>query len=216
MSGKTKKLTMLAMLAAVSFVAMMATRSIPTVFGFLRYDPKDITLVISGMLFGPLAGTGAAVLVCVLEFITFGETGLWGLLMDVVSSASFVFCAAMIYKYRRKLSGAALGLVFAVIFSTVVMLLWNYLIVPVYTPEITRQAVAGMLIPVFLPFNLIKSTLNASAVMLLYKPIVTGLRRINLMPPSASAPKGARLSLVVAGVSLLVMALSIVLMVVIG
>jgi riboflavin transporter FmnP len=212
MSYKTKKLTMLAMLAAVAYVSMLAAKPLPPMFPavpFLSYDPKDIALALGGMLFGPVAGVGTSVLVCALQFITIGETGIWGLLMDIVSSVSFVFPASIIYKYRRKLSGAALGLGSAAIFSTVVMLLWNYLIVPVYTPSITREVVAGMLLPGFMPFNLIKSTLNAAGVMLLYKPLVTGLRKVNLMPPAKSAHSGARLSIAVTAVSLLIILLTI-------
>jgi riboflavin transporter FmnP len=126
-----------------------------------------------------------------------------------------VCCAAVIYKYRRRLSGAALGLASAAVFSTVIMLLWNYLIVPVYTPGITRAAVAGMLVPVFMPFNLIKGALNASAVMLLYKPLVTALRRVSLMPPAKSAQGTVKLSAAVAAVSLLVMGLSVVVLLII-
>ncbi|HPZ22469.1 MAG TPA: ECF transporter S component, partial [Bacillota bacterium] len=35
---------------------------------------------------------------------------------------------------------------------------------------------------IFLPFNLIKSGLNAALTMLLYKPVVTALRKRNLVP----------------------------------
>ena len=56
------------------------------------------------------------------------------------------------------------------------MLLWNYLIAPIYMGY-PRAAVAKLLLPVFLPFNLLKGGLNASVTMLLYKPVVTILRR---------------------------------------
>ena len=36
------------------------------------------------------------------------------------------------------------------------MLLWNYLITPLYTPGFTRADIAAMLPTVFLPFNLVK------------------------------------------------------------
>ena len=43
------------------------------------------------------------------------------------------------------------------------------------------EAIVELLIPVFLPFNLIKGGLNAAITMLLYKPVVTALRRSNLI-----------------------------------
>ena len=47
-----------------------------------------------------------------------------------------------------------------------------------------------MLIPIFLPFNLIKSGLNAAITMLLYKPVKTVLEKSNLMPPPEVESKG--------------------------
>ena len=66
---------------------------------------------------------------------------------------------------------------------TVVMLLWNYLITPIYM-EMDRAVVAAMLPTVFLPFNLVKGGLNMAVILLLYKPVVTALRRARLVPES--------------------------------
>ena len=44
-----------------------------------------------------------------------------------------------------------------------------------------------MLLPAFLPFNLLKGGLNTALTMLLYKPVVTALRRAGLVPPSSSS-----------------------------
>ena len=66
---------------------------------------------------------------------------------------------------------------------TVLMLLWNYLITPLYM-HTARADVAAMLVPVFLPFNLLKGCLNATITVLLYKPVVQGLRHAHLLPPS--------------------------------
>ena len=67
-------------------------------------------------------------------------------------------------------------------------MLWNYLIAPIYM-GIPRDAVAELLLPAFLPFNLIKGGLNAAITMLLYKPFVTALRRAGLLEPERSPGK---------------------------
>ena len=41
---------------------------------------------------------------------------------------------------------------------------------------LTREAVAAMLLPVFLPYNLLKCAMNAALTMLIYKPLVNALR----------------------------------------
>jgi hypothetical protein len=94
------------------------------------------------------------------------------------------------------MGGAVAGLVIGVIFMTCTMLLWNYLMVPIFTPGITRERVITMLLPIFLPFNLLKGSINAAAAMLLYKPLITALRKAGMIPKPAAK---ARFS--VAGVS---------------
>jgi len=45
-----------------------------------------------------------------------------------------------------------------------------------------REAVAKLLLPVFLPFNLLKGCLNAGFTCLLYKPVMTALRKSGYQP----------------------------------
>ena len=78
------------------------------------------------------------------------------------------------------LRGAAAGLAAGVALMTGLMLLWNYFITPLYMGY-PREAVAAMLLPVFLPFNLIKSALNAALTMLIYKPVSRALKRSGLV-----------------------------------
>ena len=44
-----------------------------------------------------------------------------------------------------------------------------------------RAAVAEMLLPVFFPFNFIKGGINAGLTLVLYKPLVSALRRTGLI-----------------------------------
>ena len=50
--------------------------------------------------------------------------------------------------------------------------------------KVDRSAVVGMLVPIFLPFNLIKGGINAGITLVLYKPIVGALRAAKLVEPS--------------------------------
>ena len=75
---------------------------------------------------------------------------------------------------------AAAGLLCGWGCMVVVMLFWNYLITPIYMGY-PREAVVGLLIPAFLPFNLIKGGLNVAMTMILYKPVITALRHAHLM-----------------------------------
>lgn len=181
---KTKRLSVMAMLTALAFVAVAVLR-VP-LFLFLEYEPKDVVIVLGGFLYGPMAAAVISALVSLLEMLTISDTGLIGFVMNFLSSAAFACVAALVYKKKRTLSGAVLGLLTGIVSMTGVMLLWNYLLTPLYmgTP---RVDVAAMLLPVFLPFNLLKSTLNSALALLLYRPLTQGLRRANLLPQSAAA-----------------------------
>ena len=61
-----------------------------------------------------------------------------------------------------------------------IMLLWNWLITPLYL-GIERTAVEALLLPAFLPFNLLKVGLNSALTLFLYKPLVTALRKTGLV-----------------------------------
>jgi hypothetical protein len=43
--------------------------------------------------------------------------------------------------------------------------------------NVPREVVAGMLLPTFLPFNLLKYSLNSGLAMLLYKPVSKAVKR---------------------------------------
>ena len=197
--SKTKKLVTIGMLCALAYVAVVVGR-IPLVL-FLKYDPKDVIIVIGGLLFGPLTSFVITVIVSVVQMFTISGTGIWGCIMNIISSCSFACTAAFIYKKKHKLSGAILALLCGLSCQVAVMMLWNYLIAPIYMGY-PREAIVGLLLPAFLPFNLIKGGLNSALTLLLYKPVVTALRRSNLIETEHNSEK-MRINIGVLLVSLL-------------
>ncbi|MBP5167004.1 MAG: ECF transporter S component [Oscillospiraceae bacterium] len=178
---KTKKLVLYAMLSALAYVAMLVIH-IPV--SFLTIDPKDTVIVIAGFIMGPLASLIISVVVSLVEMITVSNTGVIGFVMNTLSSAAFCCTAALIYKKRHSIKGAVVALAAAVLAQTVVMLLWDWLMVPLYMEHATREMVVGMLMPLFLPFNLLKGGINMALALLLYKPMTSALRRAGLVPRS--------------------------------
>ncbi len=199
MNSKTKRVTTVAMLCAMSYVAMLVCR-IPIVL-FLKYEPKDVLITMGGFLFGPLISFLVSLVVSFVEMVTVSDTGLIGGIMNLLSSCAFACTAAAIYKRKHTLTGAVMGLTAGIIAMTVIMLLWNYLITPIYM-IMPRESVAKMLLPVFLPFNLLKGGLNMSITLLLYRPIVSALRKTKLLEP-ASAPKNNKIGILLVSILLL-------------
>ena len=186
------------MFAALCFVAVLITKWIPNVSGFLSYEPKDALIVISGFIFGPMSCVVLSVLVALIEMLTISSTGPWGFLMNALASCAFAVPAALIYHKNRTMRSAVLGLGVGVLVMAVCMVLWNYIVTPYYmsmgtVTEIAekRKVVAGMLLSVFLPFNLVKGGLNSGLTLLLYKPIVGALRKAGLVAPSSSGKRGS-------------------------
>ena len=193
-SNRTRFWVNLAMLAAISIVVTYLSKLIPfTVVGFLKFDFKDVIIAIGGFLFGPLAAVAISLVSSFIEMLTFSSTGIIGFIMNVISTCAFVCPAAYIYKRHYSQKSAIIGLVVGVVAMAALMMLWNYLITPLYM-EIERPVVARMLLPAFLPFNLAKGGMNAALTILLYKPIVSVLRKLNLVdkPRSSSDASGKK------------------------
>ena len=170
----------MAMLAAMAYLIMVIGR-IPVVM-FLKYDPKDVVIAISGFLLGPVQALLITVVVALIEMLTVSDTGFIGFFMNVLSTAAFVCPAAWLYRRKHTLRGAVVGLTVGVLAMVAAMIAWNYLVTPYYMGY-PRQAVVELLLPMFLPFNLGKGALNAAFTMLLYKPVVGGLKKAKLLPP---------------------------------
>ena len=191
---RTKKLITLAFLSILAYSAMVLIR-IPVVL-FLKYEPKDIVILIGGFIFGPLSAFAMSIVVSFIEMFTVSDAGIIGCVMNIVSTCSFVCPAAVFYKKNRTIKGAVSGLVVGGLFMTMIMMLWNYFLTPLYM-GIPREAVAKLLLPAFLPFNLLKAGLNAAIAMLIYKPVTTALRRSNLLPaPEESGKRKINISVI--------------------
>jgi riboflavin transporter FmnP len=199
-----KQITITAMLCAIAYVSVLLSRFIPNVAGFLSYEPKDAVIVIGGFVFGPMTSMIISVIVSFVEMVTISSTGPYGFIMNVIGTCAFTIPAAFLYKRRKSMSGAVLGLAAGVVIMTIVMLLWNYIITPGYM-GVDRSVVVGMMPTVFLPFNLIKGGINAALTLVLYKPIVGALRRSHLLPESTATTKSSfHLGFTIFSVALLV------------
>jgi riboflavin transporter FmnP len=178
----TKTITSIAMLTGIAFIVMLLSKLMPSVM-FLDFDFKDVIICIGGFTFGPLTAAVISILVSFLELLTVSHTGFWGLLMNVLATCAFCCTASFLYQKLHTKKGAVISLACGVCALTAVMLLWNYLITPIYLGY-PRQAVVDMMIPLLLPFNLAKGGMNMAATLLLYKPVVSAMRKAGLVPPS--------------------------------
>lgn len=206
----TRKLVVLGLFIALGYICLFVFRFRVQ---FLTLDFKDVFITIAGFIYGPVVAAAVALIESLLELFTVSDTGFWGAIMNFISSAVFALTASLIYKYNKNFKGAVIGLVSAVFSRTAVILLTNLIITPIYT-NTDVKTVASMIMPLLLPFNLIKSLLNAVLIFMLYKPISQALKSMNILPKSNNeftVNKRTIFGLIIAGIILIV---SIVLMIV--
>ncbi len=184
MNMTTKKITTLGMLCALAVIVNLLIHFplIPSV-EFLSYDAKDVIIVIGGFIYGPGSAFIMSVITSLLEIMYRGGN-LLDVLMNVISTCTFACVAAWIYKRDHTREGAFIGLGAGIVCCVLSMLLWNYIVTPIYF-GMPREAVVSILIPGILPFNLLKCGLNTGLTLFLYKPIVGVFRRTSLVEHSS-------------------------------
>ena len=72
------RMVMIALFCALAFAVMPLFRINVM---FLTFDIKDAIITIGGLLFGPVAALVISAVTALLEFVTIGDTGVYGLLM---------------------------------------------------------------------------------------------------------------------------------------
>lgn len=178
---------------------------------FLSFDLKDAVMTIGAMFFGPLAGLITVLLTCLIEFVTISSTGVYGLIMNLISSITFVCIGSLVYSKKRTMGGALIGMVSATLIMLAVMMGTNLLITPHYMGASTAD-VAAYIPTLLLPFNLTKGVFNSAVVFLLYKPVSQALKASgfvkNGMATTATTPvskeERKKRSMLVTGIALLV------------
>ena len=196
-----KKLTVSAMLIALAFLSIFVLKF---KVSFLSFDFKDAILSIISLLYGPLWGIISVCVVAFLEFLTISDTGIYGLIMNVLSSGVFALSVGFIYKYKRSFSGAIIAAISAVFSVTVIMMLANMFITPYYMGT-TTDAVIKLIPTLLLPFNFVKSLMNASVMLIIYKPLTTLLRRIGLMTNKETAYKFGLKAIILTIIAILIL-----------
>lgn len=168
---KTKRLTQMAVLAAMSILLIYLIRIPAPGAPFLEYDPADIPIFIGAFMFGPVGGLVLTGVVAVLQGLTVSSgSGIIGVIMHFVATGSFVLLAGNIYKRNRTRKGAIIGLSLGVVMMTGTMVIWNLVFTPLFL-GVPLEAVVPMILPIILPFNIIKAGINAIITFAVYKSV---------------------------------------------
>jgi len=166
-----RKITTMGMLVALGVVAV-ALVEVPIfpAAPFLKYDPADIPILIGTLIYGPGAGLILTVLVSFIQsFMIHGSSGIVGFFMHVVATGAMALVAGLMYqKGSPTRSRAALSLSLGAATMVVCMVGMNLIVTPIFMGA-PVEAVLSMLVPVIIPFNIIKAGLNSIIALLVYQ-----------------------------------------------
>lgn len=183
--GAVRRLTVTAVLAALSTALMYLEFSVPIVPDFLKYDFSDLPALIAAFGVGPVAGVAVELIKNVLH-LPMTQTGGVGELANFIIGTCYVLPAGLIYRYRKGKLGAFLGSLGGALLASLMSLPVNYYITyPVYTKFMPLEGIIGAysaiipaantlwraLLLVNLPFTLVKGLVNVGITFALYKRI---------------------------------------------
>ncbi len=170
MNFSARKLCSLGVLAALSVVLALFVRfPIFAAAPYLEFDAGDVAMITGTFLYGPVAGIALTFVASAIQALTVSAAGqIWGFFMHFISTSLFCFVAGSVYHRRSNIMRAAIGLALGVVSATLAMIPLNLLITPLYS-GIPMSAVTDMLVPIIIPFNLIKFSINAVFSFLLWR-----------------------------------------------
>lgn len=174
---RLKQLILISLFSAVALICVFLVR-LP-MFEFLEYDPKDIVIVLGGLILGPLPAAAMVIIVSFIHTFVFGSTGIIGFLMEVFASVAFCIPLCLCYHRNKTRNNLYIGFLLGSLCMTATMLLWNLFLTPIYL-GIPREAVHGILWTVILPFNIGKSLVNSLGILILYKPVLKASKYANI------------------------------------
>ena len=177
----TRQLVTMALMCAIGVLLSFVEFPLLPGVTWLKYDASAMPAMVCGFAFGPAAGLAVGVVGAVIHGILMADFS--GAVMNILVVAGFILPAALVYRRSRTFKGGVVGLVLSAITATVMAILGNLVITPMWL-GVPLDAVVAMILPILTPFNLIKAGINAVLTLIVYKSIS------NLITPKKKQVKG--------------------------
>ncbi|MDO5539589.1 MAG: ECF transporter S component [Eubacteriales bacterium] len=188
-----RKVTMTAMLAAISYIMVFAEFPVPLSPSFARMDLSDFPALIGAFAFGPSIGVMIELVKNGLQLLS-TSTGGVGELANFLMGSSYVLTAGLIYKWHKTKKTAVISCIAGSVVMGITAAVTNYFILlpmfEVFMPMDQLIESFGMFIPFIntkldvvlynaFPFNLLKGLVIGAFTMMVYKrltPVLKGNR----------------------------------------
>lgn len=187
MNKKLKYIVKIGILSAVAAVLMLFELPLWFAPPFYKLDFSEIPILIGSFALGPVAGVIIELLKNLLNLLMDGTTTAFvGEFANFVTGCAFILPAALVYKYRKSLKSALIGLALGALSLVLVGAVMNYyILVPTFSElyHLPLENIVAMgtavnasisdlktlIIFAVMPFNLLKSVACSAATILLYK-----------------------------------------------
>ena len=103
-----RKITVTAIMSALSAILMFVEFSIPIIPAFIKLDISDLPALITSYSFGPVCGIAVCLVKNLIHLFATNTAGV-GELSNFIHGAVFVFVAGMFYKYHHNRKFAFIG-----------------------------------------------------------------------------------------------------------
>ena len=177
----TRQLVTMALMCAIGVLLSFVEFPLLPGVTWLKYDASAMPAMVCGFAFGPAAGLAVGVVGAVIHGILMADFS--GAVMNILVVAGFILPAALVYRRSRTFKSGVVGLVLSAITATVMAILGNLVITPMWL-GVPLDAVVAMILPILTPFNLIKAGINAVLTLIVYK------SSSNLITPKKKQVKG--------------------------
>ena len=126
----TRQLVTMALMCAIGVLLSFIEFPLLPGVTWLKYDASAMPAMVCGFAYGPGAGLAVGVVGAILHGILMADFS--GALMNILVVAGLVVPAAIVYKRMHTLKGAIIGLVISVIAATLMAILGNLVVTPIY------------------------------------------------------------------------------------
>ncbi len=155
--SRTERLAINALLAAVSFWLAFISHyfRVPFMPHMLTFDISDIPIFISTLTFGFWDGGLTLFVVSFIRAIFFSSAGWTGFVMRMINLVAVLFLGL----YHKQKKNFIVYFVLAVLFSLVIKIPVNYFFWTKFH-SISPEFIKSIMLPVVIPYNLIKNIVN--------------------------------------------------------
>ena len=203
----TRKLTSLALLAALAAILMFLETAIPFMPPFLKLDISEIPVLLGAFAFGP----GSAIIIELIKnliHLPFTQTAGVGELANFLAGSMFAGTAGAVYRFMKNKKGAIIAMAAGTAAMTIFSSLFNYYFMLDFYAKfygITMDDIVGMsaavniyvkdvktlIVYAFIPFNIFKGFVAATITAIIYKrvsPFLHGKKRLKPAPAAVETP----------------------------